>query len=276
MEKLTCCTPIAWAFISNFSIIVTIPCFAITENFMDNNLDCRPAISNFGRDFSSALVHIFFLSDQWAARAHIVVFFSFHVPPHPVPFSIFFSYLFLLSAYWSHVGVAWLPNVLLCWTGPRGLFEKELCAASADRLTQPLPASDPLLTGSPVCQGRKKRKQRGSVHPRAEHRTLFILSPMLLPESPIPASGWLYLKFTNIPLSEVLRSFGCSIPSFQWCLKEELCQCCPQAGEVKHAGFKYLYNVCLAQPHLWHLSCYIRREIEEQGSRIKAQLPVEL
>lgn len=169
-----------------------------------------------------------------------------------------------------------LPDVLLCWTGPRGLLEKELCAASADRLTQPLPASDPLLTGSPVCQGRKKCKQRGSVHPGAEHRTLFILSPMLLPESPIPASGWLYLKFTNIPLSEVLRSFGCSIPSFQWCLKDELCQCCPQAGEVKNAGFKYLYDVCLAQPHLWHLSCYIRREIEEQGSRINGQLPVEL
>jgi len=62
--------------------------------------------------------------------------------------------------------------------------EKELCAASADRLTRPLPASDPLLTGGPVCQGRKKLTQRGSVHPGAEHRTLFILFPKLLPASP--------------------------------------------------------------------------------------------
>lgn len=95
------------------------------------------------------------------------------------------------------------------WDQKGSAVEKGLCAASADRLTQPLPASDPLLTGSPVCQSREKRKQRGSVHPGAEHRTLFIVFPMLLPASPLPASGWLYFKFTNIPLSEALRSTGC-------------------------------------------------------------------
>lgn len=36
------------------------------------------------------------------------------------------------------------------------------------------------------------------------------------------------------------------IPSFHWCLTDEPCQCCPQTGEVKPAGVKYLYDVCLA------------------------------
>lgn len=87
-----------------------------------------------------------------------------------------------------------LPDVSLCRKGPRVAVEKQLCAAFADQLTQPLPASDPLCTGSSVCQGRKKHKQRGSVQPGAEHRTLFILSPMLLPASLPPASGWFYFK----------------------------------------------------------------------------------
>lgn len=87
-----------------------------------------------------------------------------------------------------------LFDMLLCWTGPRCLPEKELCIGSADRLTQPLPASDPLLTGSPVYQGWKKCKQSGSVHPGTEHRTSFILSPMLLPDSPLLTSGWLYFE----------------------------------------------------------------------------------
>lgn len=100
---------------------------------------------------------------------------------------------------WAWPGPAGgLFDMQLCWTGPRGLPEKELCTGSADRLTQPLPASDPLLTGSPVYQGWKKRKQRGSVHPGAEHRTSFILSPMLLRDSPILTSGWLYFEKKKI------------------------------------------------------------------------------
>lgn len=70
---------------------------------------------------------------------------------------------------------------------------------------------------APVCQGRKKPKQRGSVQPGAEHRTLFILSSpqTLLSQSPTPASGWLYLKNSKIfpPVSAVLRAAGCSPPS---------------------------------------------------------------
>lgn len=143
------------------------------------------------------------------AEAHIVIF-----PCTPSPFCIipnfcsFSFYLFpLISPLSQCIGPMWVWPVSCCgcsrrttWcvavqNGTKGsAVEKGLCAASADRLTQPLPASDPLLTGSPVCQGRKKRKQRGSVHPGAEHRTLFILSPMLLPASPLPASGWLYFK----------------------------------------------------------------------------------
>lgn len=192
-----------------------------------------------------------------------------HVAPHSVSLSFLspLSSLCLLIPCGCGLGAAgWLPDVLLCWTGPKGLLEKELCAASADRLTQPLPASDPLLTGSPVCQGRKKHKQRGSVHPGAEHRTLFILSLMLLPDSTK------IHKYSSLRGIEIIWML---IPSFQWCLKDKLCQGCHQAGEVKHARFKYLCDVCLAQPHLCHLFCYIRRGIEEQGSWIKGQLPFE-
>lgn len=45
--------------LSNHIIIFIIPCFAIIKDFMDNNLDHCPAMSNFGRDLSSALVNIF-------------------------------------------------------------------------------------------------------------------------------------------------------------------------------------------------------------------------
>lgn len=146
-------------------------------------------------------------------------------------------------------------------------IEKGLCAASADRLTQPLPASDPLLTGSPVCQGRKKRKQRGSVHPGAEHRTLFILSPMLLPASPLLASGWLYFKIHKYSPLWGIEINWTLIPSFQWCLTVVLCQCCPQAGEVKRAGVKYLPDVCLsgtATP----LACVLLHKEGKRGARV--------
>lgn len=152
-----------------------------------------------------------------------------------------------------------------CWKGA-------LCCIS-DRLTQPLPASDPLLTGSPVCQGRKKRKQRGSVHPGAEHRTLFILSPMLLPASPLPASGWLYFKIHKYSPLWGIEINWTLIPSLQWCLTTS---CVSTA--LRLVGWNGLVlsvctmSVCLAQPHLWHLFCYMRRETEEQGSQIKGQL----
>ena len=111
-------------------------------------------------------------------------------PPSPVPLPIFHSHLSLTLP----VDPMWAWPVSCCgcsrrttWcvavqNGTKGsAVEKGLCAASADRLTRPLPASDPLLTGNSVCQGRKKCKQRGSVHPGAEHRTLFILSPKAPP-----------------------------------------------------------------------------------------------
>lgn len=124
------------------------------------------------------------------------------LPPHQhTALSVFLTSSFPLpiDLIWVWPGPAGgLFDMLLCWTGPRGLPEKELCTGSADRLTQPLPASDPLLTGSPVYQGWKKCKQRGSVHPGTEHRTSFILSPMLLPDSPVLTSGWLYFEIKKI------------------------------------------------------------------------------
>lgn len=141
--------------------------------------------------------------------------------------------------------------MLLCWTEPRGLPEKELCTGSADRLTQPLPASEPLLTGSPVYQGWKKCKQRGSVHPGTEHRTSFILSLMLLPDSPVLTSRWLYFeikKYSPWWWTEVIWKH---IPSFNRCPKDKLFQSSLQVGE----------SICL-----WNLSSYIRKGRDEQRS----------
>lgn len=184
LEKLTCCAPLAQSLISHFSIIFTT--LAFTRNFMGNYLNGSP---NLGY-FRSALVHIFFpCMIKQQQRTHSVICNCFDNPSSCLFLSPPPSLYLLIPCWCGLAAAARLPDVLLCWTGPRGLLEKELCAASADRLTQPLPASDPLLTDSPVCQGRKKCKQKGSVHPGAEHRTLFILSPLLLPESPIPASG---------------------------------------------------------------------------------------
>lgn len=46
------------------------------------------------------------------------------------------------------------------------------------------------------------------------------------------------------------------IPPFQWCLKDKLCQYCPWVGEVKHAHFKYLYDICLAQTCIGSVSLH--------------------
>lgn len=102
-----------------------------------------------------------------------------------------------------------------------------------DHLTQPLPASDPLLTGSPVCQGRKKHKQRGSVHPGAEHRTLFILSPMLLPESTILASGWLYFKIQKYSPSPMRWEHLDAHSFFHWCFNDKPHQRSPKGSKGK-------------------------------------------
>lgn len=183
-------------------------------------------------------------------------------PSPPTHCTISFCHLFLLPAYWSYRGVAepsrrGLFDMLLYWTGPRGLPEKELCTGSADRLTQPLPASDQLLTGSPVYRGWKKCKQRGSVHSEAEHRTSFILSSMLLPNLPILTSGWLYFdikKYSPRWRTEVIWKL---IPSFNWCQEDNLCQCCLQVGKGNTCRFYVIASVCLEQPHHWNLSCHI-------------------
>lgn len=182
-------------------------------------------------------------------------FISSSKSPNSPPSVLIFD-IFHLSAYWSKVGVAWrptagrLPDVLLCRAGPRGLLEKELCAASADHLTQPLPASDPLLTGSPVCQGRKKHKQRGSVHPGAEHRTLFILSPMLLPESTILAFGWLYFKIQKYSPSPVRWEHLDAHSFFHWCFKDK-----PHQRSLKGSkGKTFWIHICLMSSWNSHTS----------------------
>lgn len=185
-------------------------------------------------------------------------------PPHRhTALSVFLTSSFSLPIDLIRVwpGPVGLFDMQLCWTGPRGLPEKELCTGSADRLTQPLPASDPLLTGSPVYQGWKKCKQRGSVHPGTEHRTSFILSPILLPDSPILTSGWLYFeikKYCPWWWSEVIWKH---IPSFNRCPKDKLCVSAPcKWGRAIPAP------VCLEQPHLWNLSHHIRKGRDEQRS----------
>uniref|UniRef100_A0A8C4FCQ2 Uncharacterized protein n=1 Tax=Dicentrarchus labrax TaxID=13489 RepID=A0A8C4FCQ2_DICLA len=47
---------------SDFNIIFIFPCVAIMQDFMDNNLDCHPTMSNFGKDLSSAPPHLWHLS----------------------------------------------------------------------------------------------------------------------------------------------------------------------------------------------------------------------
>lgn len=119
-------------------------------------------------------------------------------PPRP-PFSL--SILVILPA--IDLQGAW-PGLLMCCRAElvrRGRPEKELCAASADHLTQPLPASDPLLTGSPCVPRPKKAQTEGfsAAWGRAQDLIHPPLSPTLLSQSPTPASGWLYSKNSKIP-----------------------------------------------------------------------------
>lgn len=91
-------------------------------------------------------------------------------------------------------------------------------------------------------------------------------SSLLLPYK--PQDGFT-LKFTNIPLSEALRSTGRSFPLFSGAWQTSCVSAAPRLGRWNVLVSSICtMSVCLAQPHLWHLSCYIKRESEEPGSLI--------
>lgn len=256
---------------------------------MVNSLDCHPAMSNFGSDLSSALVSIILIliwSVTRVAEAHTVIF-----PCTPSPFCIIpnfcspsfcpLFYIFLLSlpslcllvpcecGQCPAVAAAGgLPDVSLCRTGPRGLLLKRgsvlhLQIALHNHFLLPTHSSQAAL-----CAKAEKSANRGVQSNQGLSTGRYSSSPqcssLLLPYQ--PQDGFI-LKFTNIPFSEAWRSTGHSFPPFigAW-----------QTSRVSAALRLERWNllvlsicmmsVWLAKPHLWHLSCYIRREREEQGS----------
>lgn len=184
--------------------------------------------------------------------------FPIFVPLHSDPFPIFSSHLFpSLSLSVSSVcpvscrgcirRTTWCVAVQKRTKGSD--VEKSLCAASADHLTRLLPPSVAILTGSAVCQ--RKGKQRGSVHPGHLHRTLFILFSQIFPT----LRHWNQLVAQCLLQVVLDRPSGSVLPP-DWGGKMWWCQ----------------IFLCLAQLHLCYLSCYVRRERQEQWPRIKGQV----
>lgn len=76
-----------------------------------------------------------------------------------------------------------------------------------------------------------------------------------------PQNGFIFFIYFLIKIHKYCPLRGPEIiwmliPPFQWCLKDKLSQYCHWVGEVKHARFKYLYDVCLAQSSLGSVSLH--------------------
>lgn len=135
---LSCSAPVAYSFFPDFSISTgyfTLPCLS-KEDFMDNSLDCCPAVSDFGRDFSSAkpqLVNSFsyLINDLNSGSLHCFGIIPNFVPCLSVLFPSVSSYLLhflcpvVLRGMCLAAGAAGgLPDASLCRIGPRGLLLK--------------------------------------------------------------------------------------------------------------------------------------------------------
>lgn len=81
------------------------------------------------------------------------------------------------------------------------------------------------------------------------------------------------LKFRNIPPLQCVGSIWMLIPFFIGALTTNRINALQR---VQNTLDSHLSHVFVKQPHLWHLSCYIRTKVQEQGSCIKGHLPVEL
>lgn len=170
---------------------------ATIKMIKDNYLDCCLVLSNIA-DRSSAV----FLSHQWPLNgnphchfsSHFIIFFALFPFLFTFFLSTFLSFLssFPLSLHWPHVGVAcvllWLQQedylMCRCAKTDQGVccWKEALCCICRSPYTttscfRPNPHRQPCVPRPKKC------KQRGSVHPGALHRTLFILSLMLLPAS---------------------------------------------------------------------------------------------
>lgn len=163
------------------------------------------------------------------------------LPPHQHTASSVFPHLFLFSAYWSHTGVAWPSRrtiwyaVVLnrtegsAWKG--ALYWIGRSPYTTTSCFRPAPHRQPCVPRMKKC------KQRGSVHPGIEHRTSFILSPMLLPDSPELTSGWLYFEIKKYPPWWWTEVIWKHIPSWNRCQKDKLGQCSLQLGESNTCSF---------------------------------------
>lgn len=137
----------------------------------------------------------YFRSRVWSVVLSVNLMISFH--SHGEALRLAAGCWCMLGCPWCELLFMWTTDCLMCRSSVvNSRHWKGALCGSADHFTHPCPASAPSLHRQPsvpaLMEGKNNPKQRGSVHPEAQHRTLFIFlccSRMTV-----------FFKFTNIPL----------------------------------------------------------------------------